>query len=362
MALDKGVHLWYSPSPNGAVELTSGNFSGAARFNLKNIPPKSGDWRDMLYGAAYALKRRADGQRGSREPIASRLNLGVRAHLLGELPIGGLSSSAAVILALSAALCRVNDIQMDAPDMISLVIEAENDYVGVRIGALDPSCELLCRSNQLLHLDTLTGEREQIPASTEMPPFDVAIFFSGLPRNLAGTVYNQRVEDMKAAALAIAAYRGRPMPSFADARLRGVPAEAYELYRDWLPEPWRRRATHFFTEQERIQSGLEAWRRGDIHRFGELIYQSGRSTIQNMETGSAHLNKIYDSILDLDGVYGGRFSGAGFKGCCMALTNPDKRDYIRARVTEAYLSAFPELEGQFEVFFCRSADGMSAHC
>jgi galactokinase/galacturonokinase len=359
MALDKGVHLWYAPTSDGSVELTSGNFGGEARFNLRHIPPKTGDWIDPLRGAAFALKRHVDGLCDETGLEPARLTRGVRARLLGELPIGGLSSSAAVILALTTALCRVNDVRLDASAMIDLVICAENDYVGVRIGALDPACELLCRKNQLFHLDTLTGDREWIPANAAMPPFDIAIFFSGLPRNLAGTVYNQRVEDMKAAALAVAAYRGKPMPSFKEARLRGVPAEAYELYRDWLPEPWRRRATHFFTEQGRIREGVKAWRGGDLARFGELIYQSGRSTIQNMETGSPHLNKIYESILGLDGVYGGRFSGAGFKGCCMALTDPERRDSVRDRVSHEYLRAFPKLEGQFEVFFCQSADGMS---
>ncbi|MDR2658188.1 MAG: GHMP kinase [Oscillospiraceae bacterium] len=361
MALDKGVYLWYAPMPDGVIELTSDNFEGVASFSISHIPAKMGDWADPLRGAVSALAVAAASQEAlsgsSSKP--NRLRVGVRAHIMGELPIGGLSSSAAVILALLTALCRVNEIEMDASAMIDLVIHAENDYIGVRIGALDPACELLCRRGELFHLDTMTGEREWIPASPDMPPFDIAIFFSGLQRSLAGTVYNQRVEDMKAAALAMAAYRDKPTRSFAEARLRDVPLETYELYRDRLPEPWRRRAAHFFTEQQRIREGVGAWRGGDLERFGALIFQSGASTIRNMETSSPYLGKIYETILGMNGVYGGRFSGAGFKGCCMALTDPSRRDEIRERVTAGYLSAFPELEGKFAVFFCRSADGMA---
>ncbi|GHU75218.1 galactokinase [Clostridia bacterium] len=362
MALDKGVYLWYAPTMDGSIELTSHNFEGAVRFNIAHIPAKSGDWADPLRGAVSALAAKLI-QISSEDEDSSktlRLKVGVRAHLLGELPIGGLSSSAAVNLSLIIALCRANAVELDPGELIDTAIHAETDYIGVRIGALDPACELLCRSDALFHLDTMDGAREWIPTSPDMPPFDIAIFFSGLQRNLAGTVYNSRVEDMKAAALAMAAYRGKPLASFAEARLRDIPVEAYELYRDWLPGPWRRRAAHYFSEQERIREGVEAWRDGNLLRFGELVFQSGRSTVQNMETGSEFLNRIYETLCVTPGVYGGRFSGAGFKGCCMALTDPRYRDSIRERVTADYLGAFPELAGKFEVFYCHPANGCAA--
>lgn len=59
-----------------------------------------------------------------------------------------------------------------------------------------------------------------------------------------------------------------------------------------------------------------------------------------------------------DGIYGGRFSGAGFKGCCMALIDPDKAEDIEARVTAEYLKAFPALNGKYSFHLCESADGV----
>ena len=59
-----------------------------------------------------------------------------------------------------------------------------------------------------------------------------------------------------------------------------------------------------------------------------------------------------------DGIYGGRFCGAGFKGCCLALINPDYEESIHQTVTAEYLKAFPELEGKYAVFVCNSADGV----
>ena len=61
-----------------------------------------------------------------------------------------------------------------------------------------------------------------------------------------------------------------------------------------------------------------------------------------------------------DGIYGGRFSGAGFKGCCMALIDPNFEESIAQRVTAEYLKAFPALEGKFSVHVCDSADGVAS--
>ena len=59
-----------------------------------------------------------------------------------------------------------------------------------------------------------------------------------------------------------------------------------------------------------------------------------------------------------DGIYGGRFSGAGFKGCCMALIDPAYEESIKETVTAEYLKAFPHLEGKYSVHICNTADGV----
>jgi galactokinase/galacturonokinase len=99
-------------------------------------------------------------------------------------------------------------------------------------------------------------------------------------------------------------------------------------------------------------------RRGDLTAFGKLVFDSGYSSIYNYETGSPQLIKLYEIMQDTTGIYGGRFSGAGFKGCCMALIDPIHKRHIEKTVTSEYLNAFPELEGKFSVHFCQTADGV----
>ena len=87
--------------------------------------------------------------------------------------------------------------------------------------------------------------------------------------------------------------------------------------------------------------------KGDLEGYGQLVFESGKSSIYSYECGCDELKKLYEIMTDTDGIYGGRFSGAGFKGCCMALIDPDKAEDIEAKVTAEYLKAFPALEGKY---------------
>lgn len=347
LAIDKGVHIAYGAKQNGVIELASVNFPKRAQWHIGAVPEKQNDWADYLRGATIALARR------------HALRVGLCGVIEGTLPIGGLSSSAAVIISFLSALCRVNEIVLKPHEMIMTALEAENSYVGVSCGKLDQSCEVYCKKDHLLYLDTLDDSFELIETPLNMKPYEIAIFFSGVERTLAGSRFNMRVDEARSAAYALMAYSGMEYGRFSEACLRKVPREVFEQYGDRLPQTWRRRAEHWYTEFERVQRGAEAWRCGDIEEFGRLSFESGRSSIYSWETGSDELKTLYEIMLDTDGIYGGRFSGAGFKGCCMALIDPEHREAIQERVTEKYLKAFPLLEDRFSVHFCHSADGVT---
>ncbi|MDO4546973.1 MAG: galactokinase family protein [Clostridia bacterium] len=354
-AIDKGVHMAYRPKHNGVVELSSLNFEKRAQFHISQVPPRQSDWADYLRGATVMLAN------------CFPLHNGISGVIEGTIPIGGLSSSAAVILAFLSAMCDVNDIRLSNRELIETALKAETDYVGVSVGKLDQSCEVLSRKDHLLYLDTRDDSYELIPSSPDMKPYEVAIFFSGVERSLASSKFNMRVDELKSAAYALKGYAVDggfenalevPYGRFVDARLRDVPRDVFERYKDRLPSMWLKRATHFYTEFERVEKGAEAWRNGDMQTYGKLVFESGESSIYNYETGSEELIALYEIMRETAGVYGGRFSGAGFKGCCMALTDPAYRDKIISGVTERYLRRFPHMEGRFSVHICRSADGV----
>ena len=346
-AIDKGIHIAYGPKENGVIEIQSVQFDKRAQWHVQATPDeKQNDWADHLRGATIALNKRYP------------LRRGLCAVVDGELPIGGLSSSAAVIITFISALCTMNGIDLTESELITISKEAENEYVGVSCGKLDQSCEVYCRKDKLLYMDLRDDSYELIEQHPDMKPYKIAIFFSGLERSLAGSAFNMRVDECRSAAYALKAYAGMEYGKFEETNLRDVPYEVYLEHKDKLPENWRKRAEHWYTEFFRVQQGAEAWRRGDIEEFGRLSFESGKSSIYNWETGSPELKTLYEIMTRTEGIYGGRFSGAGFKGCCMALINPDYEESVIETVTEEYLKAFPHLEGKYSVHICNSADGV----
>ena len=347
-AIDKGIHMAYGPKQNGVIELASVNFPKRAQFHVNSVPEqKVGDWADHLRGATKML--------AARYP----LRVGLCGVIEGTLPIGGLSSSAAVIIAFMSALCKVNGLYLSPMELILTAKAAENQYVGVSCGKLDQSCEVLSRKDHLLYLDTMDDSYQLIATHPDMKPYKIAIFFSGLERSLASSKYNLRVDECKSAAYSLLAHAGLDYGKYEDTRLRDVPVTVFEQYKHKLPELWRKRAEHFYTETARAEAGAEAWRRGDLEEYGRLVFESGHSSIYNYESGSEELKTLYEIMRHTDGIYGGRFSGAGFKGCCMALIDPAYAEHVEKQVTQAYLKAFPALEGKYSFHLCESADGVT---
>ncbi len=347
-AIDQGIHFAYRPKENGVVELISLQFPKRAQWHIASVPNRrQNDWADYLRGATWALAK--------KHP----LSVGLCGVIEGSLPIGGLSSSAAVILAFLDALCRVNGIRLAPQELIDTAFDAERNYVGVSVGTLDQSCEVLSRRDHLLYLDCRDNHYELIPTNPAMKPYDIAIFFSGLEHSLAGSKFNMRVDELRAGVYALQAFAGLEYGKFGQTNARDVSWDVYQAYRDRLPAPWAKRCEHWFTEFRRVEAGAEAWRRGDIEEYGRLSFESGWSSIHNWESGAPEQIRLYEIMRETSGIYGGRFSGAGFKGCCMALIDPAMAGEIERSVTDKYLRAFPHLEGKYSFHLCESADGVS---
>ena len=347
LAIDKGIHIAYAPKHNGVVEMASLQFPKRAQWHIASVPAqKQNDWADYLRGATLCLAKQ------------HRLSVGLCGVIEGTLPIGGLSSSAAVIISFLIALCNVNEIKLSQQEIIDIAYDAELNYVGVSVGKLDQSCEVLSKKNHLLYLDTKDNHYELIPESPKMKPYKIAIFFSGLEHNLAGSKYNMRVDELRAGVYALQALAGMEYGKFNQANARNVPREVYDQFKDRLPVQWARRCEHWYTEFDRVEKGAEAWRRGDIDLYGKLSFESGWSSIHNWESGAPEQIRLYEIMTQTDGIYGGRFSGAGFKGCCMALIDPAFEESISREVTEKYLASYPAMKGKYDVYICDSANGV----
>ena len=345
-AFDKGVDLLFSVTDDGSVSLRSLTFEGDIDFYI-NRPTqvKEGNWGDYARGAKFALRKRFV------------LTKGIKGVIKGSLPVGGLSSSAAVLIAYVMALAKANNITLTPMEVIKITSEAEREYIGLSNGILDQSCIVLGEKDALLFLDTDTEQYRIIRRNPRMPEFELAIIFSGLTRNLVGSDYNLRVAECKTAAWNMMAYTGMPLKGLDKTFLRDIPRETYDLTKEKMPPRFARRAEHFYSEYKRVRKGVTAWETGNLQLFGQLCFESCESSIKNYECGSEELIAIYNIMRQTAGIYGGRFSGAGFKGACIALVDPSKKEDIRSQITEEYLRMFPEYADTFQIHFCKTDNG-----
>ena len=345
-AINKGVDLWFTPNEDGKVHLESRTFDGVVDFDItKGTLVREMHWGDYARGAKYALKKRFD------------LKKGINGVVQGSLPVGGLSSSAAVLIAYVMAFAKANDITLQPFEVVKIASEAEREYIGLNNGLLDQACIALGKKDGLLFLDCDSDDYRIIRRNPEMKDFEIGIFFSGLTRSLVNSDYNLRVYECKTAAWNVLAYQNQPLKEFNKTFLRDIPKESYEACKDRMPVRFARRAEHFYSEYRRVRQGVTAWETGNLELFGKLCFDSCESSINNYECGSPELIAIYEIMRSLKGVYGGRFSGAGFKGACIALVDLACKENVEKELTRQYLEKFPEYEKTFKVFWVKPDDG-----
>ena len=181
-AIDKGIDFRFDVREDSAVNLRSETFSGEVHFDI-SAPTliKQGNWGDYARGAKYALRKRFE------------LKRGITGVIQGSLPVGGLSSSAAVLIAYVMAFAKANDITLQPFEVVKIASEAEREYIGLNNGLLDQACIALGKKDGLLFLDCDSNDWRIIKRHPDMPDFEIGIFFSGLTRSLVNSDYNLRV-------------------------------------------------------------------------------------------------------------------------------------------------------------------------
>lgn len=325
--INLGTTLEYEPLAANEIQLTSDQL-GETNFAIGDL--------DTMHWSRYA-------QAAARVLNPKR---GMTVHVSGSLIGAGLSSSASVGLAYLKALADVNDIGLSNEQLVHLDYELEHGQLGLQNGLLDPMTIAHGKKNALLFMDTITATVTPI---FDSPSSDSAwiVAYSGVSRELTKSGFNVRVEECYQAATAL-------LP---DAKiLSDVPLEVFNDRKMRLPENLRKRATHFFTEVERVQQGAKAWCEANLEVFGQLMNESCKSSINNYESGSDILIELHELISSMDGVYGSRFSGGGYGGCVVALVQRAAAENICAEITEIFTARHPELPSK--VFVAEMGDGL----
>ncbi|KAJ8567838.1 hypothetical protein K7X08_020560 [Anisodus acutangulus] len=377
MTINKGILLGFVPSNDTQVTLQSGQFNGEVRFRVdevqvpKHMSETNGlteqmdssktqeecKWGNYARGALYALQSRGN-----------HLKTGITGFICGSegLDSSGLSSSAAVGIAYLLAFESANGLVVCPTENIEYDRLIENEYLGLKNGILDQSAILLSSYGCLTCMNCKTINHKLIPSPKVQNnhegelgnAYKILLAFSGLKQALTTNPgYNRRVAECQEAAKILLQASGNEEE---EPVLSNVKPEIFEAHKSELEPSLAKRAEHYFSENERVLKGLEAWASGNLKEFGELITASGLSSIQNYECGCEPLIQLYEVLLKAPGVLGARFSGAGFRGCCLAFVDADRAEEAAIFVKDEYCKLQPELASHLDqgpaVLICDAGD------
>jgi galactokinase len=241
----------------------------------------------------------------------------LKVHIRSDVPMGsGLSSSAALEIAMLRALRTLLGLALDDASLALLGQQAEVRFAHVNCGIMDQMASSLADSRHMLFLDTRTLTRRLLPLPDGA---ELIVIDSGVARTLATSKYNERRAQCEEAARQLGV---KALRDVADAMLV-----------EHLPEPYRSRARHVVHENNRV---LEASRGTTAERFGELMNDSHASLRDDYEVSIAELDTLTMLLRQHPEVFGARLTGAGFGGACVALCRPHRASAIAAETLARY--------------------------
>lgn len=274
---------------------------------------RQNDWADYVRGMTWSL--------ASAGPIG-----GFDARVESRVPVGGgLSSSAALEIALGRALRSAFDLPLDDVQLAVAARRAETDFVGAPVGIMDQMACSLADVSSALFLDTRYLEYERVPIPSEA---SLIVIDSGVTHQHAGGEYRTRRAECERAAA-----------------LLGVPElrDAEDISRTAsLPPPLDRRARHVVTENARVLRAVAALRAGDLPQVGRLFIESHASMRDDFEVSVPAVDALVERALHTDGIYGARLTGGGFGGAIVGLARRD-----RARAAADEIADSHNREGRF---------------
>ncbi len=327
VAVDRAMHVAAGLAPGRICTLVDLGTGSERTFDADDLAhPKKGDWANYIKGLIVEMRRR-----GMAVPA-------FRAVLLGTVPMSaGMSSSAALEMAMVLALSRLAGVELPWLEAARIGQACENNYVGARTGLLDQFSSLKGRAGSLVYSDfrSLLVENVAIPDGTAF-----VVVNSMVKHNLANE-YNERRQACEEAVRVLQ----RVYPGVK--ALRDVsPAQLAAAEKELAPVVYRR-ASHVVGEISRVAQGIAALAGGDVARFGQLMFASHDSSRENFANSCVELDLLVEIARRLPAAYGARLSGGGFGGISVHL--------VRAEQATAYAQ---EVAGRYRDQSGRTAEAM----
>jgi galactokinase len=331
LAIDRETIVAAAPRDDRRIRIRSREHAEIAGFDLDELLPKPArGWSDYPRGMTLAMRRRL--------PLC-----GADLAVGTTIPIGaGLSSSASFEIAVGLALASLAGRQLAPRELAHAAQEAENGFVGVRSGIMDPlACVFGVRGHALL----IDCRSESVTAVAIPAGAAIVIADSGVRHDLTAPTYNTRRAQSEEAARMLGV-----------TALRDVSEAAFAHDEAQLPEVLRARARHAIGENARVPATADALRRGDLAEAGRLMSESHVSLRDDYEVSCAELDLLVETAQRVEGVYGARMTGGGFGGAIVVLLRDDRLEALTLALDAAFGARYGRTA---PVTHVRAADGAS---
>jgi galactokinase len=331
-AIDRSAIVAAGSSDNGYINAVAADYAGQLdSFDLSQpIDHSAFGWAEYVRGMAAIMQDEGI-------PI-----IGANLAIAGDVPLGsGLSSSAALEVAVGLTLATLAEHSIDPTRLAQIAQRAENQFVGCACGIMDQLISTRAQAGHALLIDCRSLDCRSVSLPADMA---IIIAHSGVRHAHADGEYNDRRAQCDRAAA-----------HYGVSKLRDLDAATLVSARRSLNDISYRRARHVVTENARTVAAADALQRGDLTSLGTLMAQSHASMRDDFEITVPAVDKLADIMAQTVGDKGGaRMTGGGFGGCVIAVAPRALAETVLAAVATQYRAPDGSLA---EVFVCHAEVG-----
>lgn len=312
-------YCWVVAAPRGGRKLVihSENFKETVEGDLDSLSSLGkSHWANYPLGVVWALQGAGKRLRGANLLI------------YGDIPLGaGLSSSAAIEVAVGFALLQQSGLAVDRTELARLCQKAENDFVGAHVGIMDQFVACHGHASHALLLDCRSFQYKlvKLPSAVQL-----VICNTMVKHEIASGEYNRRRMECEEGVRALRTV----LPEIR--ALRDVTAVQLEENQRLLAPKVYARCRHVITENDRVHSAVGALESGNMRALGSLMRESHRSLRNDYEVSCKELDLMVEIAAVQPGVIGARMTGGGFGGCTVNLVEAAAVEAFKQNVAAEY--------------------------
>ena len=336
-AIDKAIYLAVTTRDDDRILLYSGEFDESFESAVSELEPSDRVWPNYILGVAAQLNKRGYSIGG--------FNLVID----GDVPIGsGLSSSAAVECATAFALNELFQLHISKIDFAFIAQKAEHEFAGVRVGIMDQFASVFGKKDHAIKLDCQSMEYEYIPL--KLKGYKIVLLNTNVKHSLGSSEYNTRRQQCETGVEMVKKH----FPQVNS--LRDVSMEMLIKYVAIQDPLVYKRCKYVVEEKERLLSGCEDLKNGNIEALGKKMFQTHDGLSKEYEVSCVELDFLVDAVRRNPDVLGARMMGGGFGGCTINLVKEEAIDKLAKKLSGLYQK---NMNRELTVYIAQTDDGTS---